>query len=181
MECSRPGQQKRHKACASRLGLVLNEVLDVFRKIMVATDGSETSMLTAKLAISLAKLAGGRVYAIYVVDIYRLAQLPGYTTLPGISERLMALMFKEGEEATSEIGEMASHAGVPFEKIVAEGNPGEEILRRSVESGIDLLVMGRIGRTGLEKIMLGSVAEKVVRHSRVPILIVPGKRGSKIK
>ena len=89
-------------------------------------------------------------------------------------------MFKEGEEAISEIGEMASDAGVPFEKIVAEGNPGEEIIRRSRESGTDLLVMGSIGRTGLEKIMLGSVAEKVVRHSKVPVLIVPGKSDLKI-
>jgi nucleotide-binding universal stress UspA family protein len=75
---------------------------------------------------------------------------------------------------------MASNAGVPFEKIVAEGNPSEEILRRSSESGIDLLVMGSIGRTGIEKIMLGSVAEKVVRNSRVPVLIVPGKSNLKI-
>ena len=147
---------------------------------MIATDGSETSMKTAKLAVGIAKRAGGSVAAIYVVDISRLAQLPGYTTLPGISERLMELMFKEGEDATSEIGEMASNAGVPFEKIVAEGNPSEEILRRSSESGTDLLVMGSIGRTGIEKIMLGSVAEKVVRNSRVPVLIVPGKSNLKI-
>jgi nucleotide-binding universal stress UspA family protein len=161
-------------------GSKLYEVITVFKKIMVATDGSETSMRTAKLAVSLARLAGGRVAAIYVVDIYRLAQLPGYTTLPGLSERLMGLMLKEGDEATSEIGEMASDAGVPFEKIIAEGNPSEEILRQSKESGIDLLVMGSIGRTGLEKIMLGSVAEKVVRHSKVPVLIVPGKSNLKI-
>ena len=161
-------------------GSKLYEVITVFKKIMVATDGSETSMRTAKLAISLARLAGGRVAAIYVVDISRLAQLPGYTTLPGLSERLMGLMFKEGEEATSEIGEMASDAGVPFEKIIAEGNPSEEILRQCKDSGTDLLVIGSIGRTGLEKIMLGSVAEKVVRNSKVPVLIVPGKSDSKI-
>jgi len=147
----------------------------VFRKIMVATDGSETSMITAKIAVGLAKLAGGTVAAIYVVDIFRLSKLPGYTTLPGISERLMELMFKEAEMATSEIGEMATRAGVPFEKIIVEGNPSEEILRRSSESGMDLLMMGSIGRTGLEKLMLGSVAEKVVRHSKIPVLIVPGR------
>ena len=147
----------------------------MFKKIMIATDGSETSMRTAKLAVGLARLAGGRVAAIYVVDMSRLAQLPGYTTLPGLSERLMGLMLEEGEGAMSEIGKMASNADVPFEKIIAEGNPSEEILRRSSESGMDLLVMGSIGRTGLEKIMLGSVAEKVVRHSKVPVLIVPGK------
>lgn len=155
-------------------GLLLYEVIAVFKKIMVATDGSETSTRTAKLAVGLAKLVGGSVAAIYVVDIFRLSKLPGYTTLPGISERLLELMFKEAEIATTQVGEMASRAGVPFEKIIAEGNPSEEILRRSIESGMDLLMMGSIGRTGLEKIMLGSVAEKVVRHSKVPVLIVPG-------
>ncbi len=147
----------------------------MFKRIMVATDGSLTSVRTAELAVSLARQAQGTIAAIYVVDISRLAQLPGYTTFPGLSGRLMDLMLKEGDEATSEIEEMASNAGVPFEKIVAEGNPSEEILKQSQEAGVDLLVMGSIGRSGLEKIMLGSVAEKVVRHSRIPVLIVPGR------
>jgi nucleotide-binding universal stress UspA family protein len=68
---------------------------------------------------------------------------------------------------------MAWDAGVPFRRIVAEGEPSDEILKGAYESGSDLLVVGRIGRSGLEKIMLGSVAEKVVRHSKVPVLIVP--------
>jgi nucleotide-binding universal stress UspA family protein len=85
-------------------------------------------------------------------------------------------MFKEGDEAMAEIEEMASNVGVNFEKLVAEGNPSTEILKRSENDGIDLLVMGGIGRSGLDKFLLGSVAEKVVRHSKVPILIVPGRK-----
>jgi nucleotide-binding universal stress UspA family protein len=149
----------------------------MLRKIMIATDGSETSIHAAELAIDLAKLSGATVAAVYVVDISKLAQLPGYTSLPGINDRLMELMFKEGDEAMTEIRDIASNARVNFEKSVAEGDPSTEILKRSEKDGIDLLVMGGIGRSGLEKFLLGSVAEKVVRHSKVPILIVPGRKG----
>lgn len=145
----------------------------MFKKIMIASDGSETSMRAAELAVELARLSEGSITVIYVVDIYRLASLPEYTSFPSISGRLMELMLKESEQATAEVGEMAWDAGVPFRRIVAEGEPSDEILRGAYESGSDLLVVGRIGRSGLEKIMLGSVAEKVVRHSKVPVLIVP--------
>ena len=145
----------------------------MFKKIMVATDGSEASMRTAELAVELARLSRGSITAIYVVDIHRLAHLPGYAAFPSFNSKLMELMLREGEQATAEVREMACNADVPYSRIVAKGNPGEEILIRAYESGSDLLVVGRIGRSGLEKIMLGSVAEKVVRHARIPVLIVP--------
>ena len=145
----------------------------MFKKIMVATDGSSTSMRAAEIAVELARISGGSVRAIYVVDIYRLARLPGYTAFPSLSGQLMELMLREGELATAEAEDMACKTSVPFDRIIAQGDPSEEILKRSRDSGSDLLVMGRIGRSGLEKILLGSVAEKVVRHSRIPVLIIP--------
>jgi len=145
----------------------------MFKTIMVATDGSQTIIRTAALAVGLARLSRGSIIAIYVVDVYRLAHLPGYTALPSLSSRLMELMLKEGELAISEVGNMASDEGVPFDSIIAEGDPSQEIIKRSHKAGADLLVLGRIGRSDLEKIMLGCVAEKVVRHSKIPVLIVP--------
>jgi nucleotide-binding universal stress UspA family protein len=145
----------------------------MFKKIMVATDGSQTSIRTAELAVGLARLSRGSIIAIYVVDVYRLAHLPGYTALPSLSSRLMELMQREGELAISEVENMACDAGVPFSSIIAEGDPSQEIVKRSHKSGADLLVLGRIGRSDLEKILLGCVAEKVVRHSKIPVLIVP--------
>ena len=145
----------------------------MFKKIMVATDGSQTSIRTAELAVGLARLSGGSIIAIYVVDVYRLAHLPGYAAFPSLSSRLMELMQREGELAISEVENMACDAGVPFSSIIAEGDPSQEIVKRSHKSGADLLVLGRIGRSDLEKILLGCVAEKVVRHSKIPVLIVP--------
>jgi len=145
----------------------------MFKRIMVAIDGSETSRRAAQTAVELARLSKGSVTAIYVVDIRRLAHLPGYTAFPSLSSRLMELMLREGEEATIEAGEMACEAGVPFNRIVAEGDPVEEILIRAYQSGSDLLIVGRIGRSGMQRLLIGSVAEKVVRHARIPVLIVP--------
>ena len=80
----------------------------MFKKIMVATDGSQTSIRTAELAVGLARLSGGSIIAIYVVDVYRLAHLPGYAAFPSLGSRLMELMLREGELAISEVENMAA-------------------------------------------------------------------------
>jgi nucleotide-binding universal stress UspA family protein len=143
----------------------------MMKEIIIATDGSETSEKAAKVGIETACRSGGRVTAVYVVDVFRLAHLPGYTALPGMKDKLMELMQKEGREAVEYVEEQALEAGISCQKIVAEGDPSDELLR--ISGGADLLIMGSVGRTGLDKLLLGSVAEKVVRHSTVPVLLVP--------
>jgi nucleotide-binding universal stress UspA family protein len=147
----------------------------MLKNILLATDGSETSMRAAKMALDIGKKTGATVTAIYVVDVHRLAQLPGYAAMPGIKDNLMELMFKEGGEALEEIEDMARDAGVAYERVVAEGDPGEELLKLCRNPGFDLIVLGTIGKSGLKRFLLGSVAEKVVRHSHVPVLVVPAK------
>lgn len=139
---------------------------------MIATDGSETSEKAARIGVGVAKLAGGRVTAVYVADTVRLAHLSGYLIFSGA---IREMMLKEGEEATEFVEERAKEAGVECKRLVVEGNPSDELLRLSQEA--DLLVMGSVGRGGLDRFLLGSVAEKVVKHSRVPVLMVPGERG----
>jgi len=145
----------------------------MLKKILIATDGSETSMRAAENAVSIGKKTGATVTAVYVVDVHRLAQLPGYAAMPGIKDNLMELMFTEGGEAEAEIEDMARDAGVAYERVVAEGDPGEEVLTLCRDPGFDLIVLGTIGKSGLKRFLLGSVAEKVVRHSHVPVLVVP--------
>lgn len=147
----------------------------MIKKVMIATDGSMPGRQAAEMGINLAQLAGAEVTAVYVVDMARLTQLPGYISVPGIKERLLELMDTESEKATAEVENMAKEAGVACCKKVAGGDPADELLKISQELGVDLLVMGSIGRSGLSKILLGSVAEKVVRHSKVPVLLVPIK------
>jgi nucleotide-binding universal stress UspA family protein len=146
----------------------------MMKKIMIATDGSETSKKAAKVGIEIARRSQGSVTAVYVIDVFRLAHLPGYTAFHGVKDKLLELMQKEGREATEDVEEMALEAGISCQMLVAEGEPRDELIRISQESGMDLLVLGSIGRTGLDRFLLGSVAEKVVQRSAVPVLLIPG-------
>jgi nucleotide-binding universal stress UspA family protein len=146
----------------------------MFKKIMIATDGSEPSYMAAKLGLELARTHGSQVVAVYVVDVSRLIKLPGYTGIPGLKDKLLGLMLEEGKYVTEEIEQMAQAAGVPYSKIVLRGHPSDELLRYSLESKTDLLVMGSVGKSGLNRFLLGSVAEKVAQHSKVPVILVPG-------
>ena len=145
----------------------------MLKKILIATDGSETSLRAAENAVDIAKASGASLMAVYVMDVQRLAQLPGYAAMPGLKDNLMQLMSREGSDAMAEIEEMARDAGVAYEKTIAKGDQGEELLRLCNDFGFDLIVMGTIGKSGLKRFLLGSVAAKVVRHSHVPVLVVP--------
>ncbi|MHC1631240.1 MAG: universal stress protein [Methanotrichaceae archaeon] len=143
----------------------------MFEKIMIATDGSKHSERAAKRGIELARLSGGSITAVYVADTGRLGYLPEDMALASIRD----VMLNEGDEATSYIEEVAKKAGVNCIKEVLEGNPAEELLKFAKESKMSIIVIGSCGRTGLDKFLLGSVAEKVVRNSKVPVLTVPGE------
>jgi nucleotide-binding universal stress UspA family protein len=146
----------------------------MFDKIIIATDGSAFSYMAAKQGVEIARISGGQVVAVYVVDVPRLAQLPGYAGIAGTKGQLLELMIHQGQEATEEVEHIAVDAGVPCSKVILRGHPSDELLRYSTESGADLLVMGSIGKSGLSRFLLGSVAQKVVEHSKVPVMLVPG-------
>jgi nucleotide-binding universal stress UspA family protein len=143
----------------------------MYQKILIAIDGSGPSSKAAGLGLGLAKLSGAKVTAIYVVDVVRLSHMPGYAAMPGIKDSILDLMLEEAEKATEEIEEAAREQGISCNRLVARGDPADEILKAS--EGMDLLVIGNVGRTGLAKFLLGSVAEKVVKNSRVAVLLVP--------
>ncbi|MGB3945138.1 MAG: universal stress protein [Methanothrix sp.] len=144
-------------------------VVEMFEEILIATDGSEHSVQAAKKGIDLAKLSGGRVTALYVVDPGVLSDV-SHNIVDEVVEGMRRSMMKEAEKATTFVEELAKAAGVPAEKKIVEGNPAPEILKMS--KGMDVVVVGSIGSTGLSKYLLGSVAEKVVRNSEVPVMVV---------
>jgi nucleotide-binding universal stress UspA family protein len=153
--------------------------------ILTPTDGSDHSERAAELGVRLAKLSHGKVHALYVADTSKLVSLLGSSlhmddidsnTAQEASSGLRGFALKEGEKATQLIDEFARDSGVPCERMVVEGYPASEILRVAKEDGMDLIVMGSIGRTGLGKVYLGGVAGKVVRNSVVPVLVVPANK-----
>lgn len=153
------------------------EVVRAFERILIATDGSRPSERAAEAGVELARLSGKRVTAVYVAEAGRYSESVGDLS-HNIADRVMAgareAVISEGESATGKVGELAGAAGISIEKRIVEGQPAAEILRLAEELPADLIVVGSMGRTGLSSFLLGSVAEKVVRNSKVPVLVVQG-------
>jgi len=138
-----------------------------FKKILLPTDGSEFTKFSVEKAIELAKLSGGKITALYVLDKSVYSSSPMDTALVNIYETLE----KEGRYATGYVAEMARAAGVDVEEKRIEGLPAKVILHEAEEGGYDVIVMGTLGRTGLSKLLMGSVAEKVIKNANCPILV----------
>jgi nucleotide-binding universal stress UspA family protein len=85
----------------------------------------------------------------------------------------------EGERATAFVEEAAKAANVEVESVLLEGNPADEIIEFAEQNGVEIIVMGTLGKTGLERFLLGSVAENVVRHSKIPVLVVRSENQEK--
>ncbi|MBN2110295.1 MAG: universal stress protein [Methanosarcinaceae archaeon] len=148
---------------------------DLYKKIFIATDGSEQNKRAIQHALELAKTCGAKLYAGYVVDTAAFASIP----MDAGWEMMYELLEQEANESTVSVEKMAEKESIPFEAVVLEGHPGPEIVQFAEEQGMDLIVMGTLGKRGLDHFLLGSVAENVIRNSRVPVLVVRGKSAEK--
>lgn len=142
----------------------------LYKNIFIATDGSRQNKKAVEHSVEFAKLSGAKLYAGYVVDTAAFASIP----MDAGWEMMYELLEKEANNATDSVEGLAEAAGVPFETVVLEGNPSHEIIEFAEKHNIDLIVMGTLGKTGLDRFLLGSVAEKVTRNSKVPVLVVRG-------
>ena len=142
-----------------------------FKKVMIATDGSVCARLAANHGIELARLSGGMVYAVYVISTEYFSSM----AVDFDRERMYEAMRKEGCKALNYIKDAGEMEGITVETILLEGHPADEIIRYAEEKDMDIIVVGTLGRTGIERIVLGSVAGNVVRHSKVPVLVVSEK------
>jgi nucleotide-binding universal stress UspA family protein len=139
-----------------------------YENVLVPTDGSEDAGVAVEHALALAAVGGATVHAVNVVDVGSLAASAGEAPVTGMLER-----FEEaGEEATSEVAEQARGAGLDTETAVLKGSPGHALLEYADDHDVDLVTMGTTGRTGLDRYLLGSTAERVVRHADAPVLAV---------
>ena len=141
---------------------------EFYRNIVIATDGSENTQRAISYGIEIAKLSGATVHALYVVDTSSFSAMP----MDAGWEEMYEIMKKEGEKAVYDIKERGEAAGVEVREVLWEGHPSTEIINFAEKNDIDLIVMGTLGKTGLDRFLLGSVAEKVVRNSKVPVLVV---------
>ena len=137
-----------------------------FRNILVPTDGSEYTKLAIDRAIEFAKEVGGSITAIYVIDHTVFGNIPMDSSVTSVYD----MMEKEGHEATKYVMELCEKNGVEAKELIVEGAPVKAIVNAS--SDYDIIVMGTLGRTGFAKLMMGSVAERVVRYATCPVMVV---------
>lgn len=143
-----------------------------FKNILVPTDGSEYTKAAVKKAIELAKLAGGKITALYVLDQTILTNMPMDTAVMNVYNTLE----KEGKTAVDYVRDLGAQEGVEVELSIKEGTPFKVILDESPK--YDIIVMGTLGRTGMSKLLMGSVAERVVRASQCPVMVVRAPEAS---
>ncbi len=140
--------------------------MTMFERILIPTDGSEYTKAAIDRGLRLAEALGSRVTALYVVDQTSFVNFPMDSTIVNV----YSLLEKEGEEALEYVRKQGDELGVEINTVMEEGSPVRKIVDASKTH--DLIVMGTLGRTGLSKLLLGSVAERVLRHASCPVLVV---------
>jgi len=143
----------------------------MFKHILIPVDGSETAQKAAEQAAALAKAFGSAATVIYVIDPYPFTGL-GSDFAYGQAEYLSAAT-AEAEQAIRAASAVLQQAGVtPQTRVVEEHATWRGILDAARTTGADLIVMGSHGRHGLEKLVLGSVAQRVLSHAHLPVFVV---------
>ncbi|ELZ94679.1 universal stress protein [Haloferax sulfurifontis] len=140
----------------------------LYDRIIVPIDGSAGSERVAVHAAALAAVHDAELHGVYVVNAGSFAGLPMESSWEGLDDMLRA----DAESALDQVERAADSQGVPAETHVLEGTPSREIVEFAERGECDLIVMGTHGRGGIDRLLLGSVAEKVVRASKVPVLTV---------
>ncbi len=138
----------------------------LFKRMLIPTDGSEYTKAAIEKGLYLAKLCDANVTAIYVIDQTSFVNFPMDSTIVNV----YSLLEKEGKEALDYVKEMAERMGINIETKMEEGSPVKKIVEES--ENYDIVVMGTLGRSGMSKLLLGSVAEKVTRHAYCPVLVI---------
>jgi nucleotide-binding universal stress UspA family protein len=143
----------------------------MFKNILIPVDGSATAALAVDKAIALAKAFQSEVTAIYVIDPYPFAGV-GADFAYGQSQYLSAATAEANTTLASARAALEG-AGVSVKTSVVEAHAiYRGILDTAASLGADLIVMGSHGRRGIEKLVLGSVAQKVLSDAHLPVMVV---------
>ncbi|MGN6214498.1 MAG: universal stress protein [Agriterribacter sp.] len=140
-----------------------------YKKILIAIDNSAHSMKAAKAGFALAHALRATIGLLYVVDKSKEVINADLGITP---QQSGTVLLNEAEKTIEQF--IRLYNGVDrIERFTPEGFPEQEIINISKEWEADLIVMGTHGRTAIGKILTGSVAEYVIRHSTIPVLITP--------
>ena len=149
----------------------------MYSKILVPLDGSELSESVLGHVIAVAK--GCREPEVVLTRVrYPLDKSVEDTLDAKIAAELDEVYQEEAVNYLDKVAADLRNQGLVVSTVVLSGNPAEEILKYVRENGVDLIIMSTHGRSGVSRLFFGSVADKIVRHSEVPVLIKPpGRQG----
>lgn len=143
----------------------------MFKKILVPSDGSKLAHSAAEFAADLAKVHGATIVGLYVIDPFPYIGI-GDASAAGLQAYMVEAQ-AAADRALNDIRQCCESRGVAFAGDTIERNVTYEgILETAEAEGCDLIVMGSHGRKGVQALILGSVAQKVLTHAKVPVLIV---------
>ncbi|WP_319578353.1 universal stress protein [uncultured Methanospirillum sp.] len=138
----------------------------LYEKILIAIDGSDRNKTAIEEGIRIARVCGATIFAVYVKDIHRYNATPTDVIMVDIQVAIQKL----AEDALAIVHTLSE--GVSVENVVLEGKPEVEIVRFAEEKGVDLIVIGTNAKRGFERLLLGSVAEQVIRTTSCKTLVV---------
>lgn len=144
----------------------------MFKHLLICTDGSSLGNKAAKAGIELARTLGAKVTAYHAIEQPPLLYDEGYMmdqkTIDGVEEGVRAA----GQKRVDAIGKMAKVAGVPFASVVAKASTAYEgIIDAAKKRKCDVIFMASHGRRGLSRLIMGGVTQKVLAHSRIPVVV----------
>ena len=152
----------------------------MYKKILLPTDGSKNSKKAIEHTLCIAELEDSEILILNVVDSVYLTRFPEENLITKSEMILEEKSKKITKDVETIIHEMEEEHGFNMENvkltpITEEGNAADVILKISEREDVDLIVIASSGKHMLDRFLLGSVTEKTVRHSKVPILVIPNK------
>jgi nucleotide-binding universal stress UspA family protein len=145
--------------------------MSLFKKIVVPVDGSEPSDAAVALAVRLARDQESRLLFVHVSDAAKIAALVSAPAVGIDASFALDAERNAGEDALRRAGAAALAGAVPSESILEDGGSVDSIVEIAKRQGADLIVIGSHGRGGIARALLGSVAEGVLRHCDIPVLV----------
>ncbi len=136
-------------------------------KIIYPTDGSKTAAAALEFALDIAKCQGGTIVVVSVAP-----EMEGPKEALG---EMNAVLQEFAREQAHDAAEKIRRHGIPVEEVVETGRPADVVLRVAREAEAKAIVMGTHGRTGLARAVIGSVADRIIRHARCPVILVPSR------
>lgn len=146
------------------------------KNILVPTDCSDSSVDAAKYAVKFARQFNARLTLLLVTATEPLAVLNDYGYFsPELHQKLVVESAKRAEDQLKEFWQAIADPEIKAELVSVKGDPFTEIIQYAKDNTMDIIIMGTHGHTGIKHILMGSVAEKVVRYSPYPVLTVKQK------